>query len=464
MHLPEELVPVLASVQKVGRPFLVGGCVRDSLLGLQPTDFDIEVFDTDFSALREVLARYGPTDVVGKSFGVVKVRLQNHEYDFALPRRETKTGSGHRGFEIEATSTLTFQEAASRRDFTLNAIGYDLGRQKIIDPFHGHQDLKNGILRHVGPAFSEDPLRVLRGFQFASRFDFEMAPETIALCRRIKNAFAELPRERIWNEWEKWAQLSSNPSRGIQILEETEWIEHFPALAALRNCPQEPEWHPEGDVLTHTKHCLDALAAMPEWQTRSPDSRRLLMFAMLIHDFGKATTTQQTENRGVLRWMSPGHDKESGRLAQEFLSAIGAPKIVLEFVRPLVENHMYHMQTSNSPSPAAIRRLARRLAPATIQDLALIMTADTRGRPPLPETEHPGVRELLEGARKLRLERQAPRPLLLGRHLLAQGLEPGPHFKPILTELFEAQLEGAFSTESEAEAYLKQYLPSKKQD
>ncbi len=458
MKLPEELAEVVSAVQTVGRPYLVGGSVRDWLLGLEPKDFDIEVFNTDYDALRQTLARFGPTDVVGKSFGVVKVRLRGNEYDFSLPRRETKTAAGHRGFSVEPSSTLTFPEAAARRDFTLNAIGYDLATREIIDPFHGREDLQNRLLRHVGPAFAEDPLRVLRGFQLAARFDLRMAPETAAVCRDIHSAFAELPRERVWHEWEKWSRLATVPSRGIDILEATGWISHFPPLAALHNCPQDPDWHPEGDVLVHTKHCLDALAAMPEWQNRPAESRRILMFAILTHDFGKATTTHQAFRRGATRWVSPGHDKESGRLAEEFLASIGAPKSILEYVRPLVENHMYHVNATSTPSPAAVRRLARRLAPATIEDLAIVMTADTRGRPPLTAQTHPGIEALRASARQLQLENRAPRPLLLGRHLIEHGWEPGPHFKPILDELFEAQIEGAFSTPQEAQTYLHRYL------
>lgn len=462
MRLPEELGGVISAVREVGRPYLVGGCVRDWLLGLQPHDFDIEVFDTSYEQLRETLARFGPTDVVGKSFGVVKVRLSGHEYDFSLPRREVKTAAGHRGFEVRADASLSFAEAAARRDFTINAIGYDPVETNIIDPHHGQDDLRQRILRHLGPAFSEDPLRVLRALQLAGRFDLTMAPETIEVCRSIKNSFGELPRERVWHEWEKWARLSTVPARGIEILEATDWLGHFPPLAALRECPQDPEWHPEGDVLTHTRHCLNALAAMAEWRDRSPASRRALMFAVLTHDFGKATTTQFAERRGRMRWVSPGHDRESGRLAEDFLQAIGAPSAVAEKVRPLVENHMYHVQATAGPKPATVRRLARRLAPATIEDLALVMTADTRGRPPLEEKEHAGVHALLEAARRLKLEKEAPRPIILGRHLIAQGLEPGPHFKPILDELFEAQMDGAFSTQEEGKAYLERYVARKR--
>lgn len=449
---------MIAAVRKVGQPYLVGGCVRDSLWGHEPHDFDVEVYGTGYQRLREVLGEFGPTDVVGKSFGVVKVRLNNHTYDFSLPRRERKTGQGHRGFNAEPDPSLTFAEAAARRDFTINSIGYDPVAGDFIDPHGGRHDLEARWLRHVGPAFIEDPLRVLRGFQLASRFDLRMAPETVAVCRAMADTFSELPRERIWHEWEKWARLSAVPSRGIEVLEATDWMKHFPGLAALKDCPQEPEWHPEGDVLTHTRLCLDALARLPEWHGSTRLTKTILMFSVLTHDFGKATTTYRAERHGRERWISPGHDKESGRLAEQFLEEIGAPKVILQHVRPLVENHMYHIQAEQVPKPNTIRRLARRLEPSNIEDLTILMTADIRGRAPQGDRAHPGVRALLEGARQLRVEKKPPRPLVMGRHLIERGLKPGPHFKAVLDDLFEAQLEGMFTTGEEAMAHLEDYL------
>jgi len=206
MQLPRPLVEVLQAVRAVGRPRVVGGCVRDWLLGLKPKDFDIEVPGADFEMLQRVLAPFGSTDVVGKSFGVIKLRLEGIEYDFSLPRRESKTGAGHRGFAVEPEPNLSDFEAAARRDFTVNAIAYDPFSNSLIDPHDGEKDLRARILRHTSNAFTEDPLRVLRAFQLAARFDFTLAPETAALCRSIKTSFYELPVERVWNEWAKWAE------------------------------------------------------------------------------------------------------------------------------------------------------------------------------------------------------------------------------------------------------------------
>lgn len=461
MQIPEELARMIESVRQVGRPYLIGGCVRDWLLGHQPHDFDVEVFDTDYQKLREVLAGFGPTAVVGKSFGVVKVRIKEDEYDFSLPRREKKTGSGHRGFEVEADPSLTFAEAAARRDFTINAIGYDPLSGAIVDPHGGQKDLAAGFLRHIGSAFVEDPLRVLRGFQLASRFNLRMPAETAALCRSIKSDFFELPKERVWHEWEKWAEKSVIPSRGLEVLEATGWIEHFPEIAALKDCPQDPEWHPEGDVFTHTRLCLDALVRIPEWQASTRQMKAVLMFAVLGHDFGKATTTRFAERHGRTRWISPGHDKESAHLAERFLDSIAAPKVFAQYVRPLVENHMFHIHSVETLKPNTIRRLAARLAPASIEDLAILMTADVRGREPGDDRSHPMVEAVLRDARQFQVEKKPPRPYILGRHLIERGFEPGPGFRPILDELFEAQLEGEFTNQREALAFLDEFLKKK---
>lgn len=449
MILPADLHAILTVLHRAGRPRLVGGGVRDWLLGLPPKDFDIEVAGVSFGQLQRILSPFGATDIVGRSFGVIKLRTANGEYDFSLPRRESKTGAGHRGFAVVPDPDLSDADAAARRDFTINAIAYDPFARTIIDPHHGQDDLRHRILRHTSAAFSDDPLRVLRAFQLAARFDLQLAPETAALCRAIASAYAELPVERVWGEWEKWATKSTRPSRGLAVLEETGWLQHFPELAALRGTPQDPEWHPEGDVLAHTQHCLDALVGLTDWADAPSERRRRLSLAVLAHDFGKPATTHQAEKHGRLRWISPGHEAAGGPLAATFLRRIGAPLHLDAEVVPLVVNHLAHHHGQNEFSDASVRRLARRLMPATIDDLLLVMRADHLGRPPLqsPETAI-RIDELKRKADWLALQNSAPRPLLLGRHLIILGLTPGPDFKPLLDAAFEAQLDGAFTDET----------------
>ncbi len=463
-QLPNELLDVLNAVGQKGRPFLVGGCVRDWVLGLHPKDIDVEVYGCSADALIHLLAPFGKISLVGKSFGVIKLTLQSGTYDFSLPRRESKQGKGHKGFIVEADPDLGEKEATARRDFTINALLYDPIEDTLIDFFDGAQDLKNKVLRHTSNAFSEDPLRVLRGFQLAARFGLKMLPETLSLCQSIQSEYSTLPKERIWIEWEKWASLSATPSMGLTLLLETGWIKHFPEIAKLHELPQDPEWHPEGDVLIHTGHCLDALARSSTWQTASHKERAVLTLATLAHDFGKVSTTEFAERRGKMRWISPGHEAAGGPLADEFLHRIGSPLAIRENVQPLVENHLYHHSWDDSgPSDASIRRIARRLAPATIHQLCIIMEADHLGRPPLTSSESAERIDLLrQKSDELELALNAPKPILLGRHLIQRGETPGPTFKSILKTAFEAQLEGSFADETSAIEWLDVYLTKTK--
>ncbi len=460
MQLPPPLTAALQALRSAGgRPHLTGGCVRDWLLGLAPKDFDIEVFGLDYETMGRVLAPFGSTDLVGRSFGVLKLRLGSVEYDFSMPRRESKIGAGHRGFAIAPDPHLTEAEAAARRDFTINAIAYDPLADRLIDPHGGVADLKKKILRHTSAAFAEDPLRVLRGMQLAARFDLTMAPDTVALCRSIRDSFKELPVERVWAEWDKWATLAAKPSAGLVVLKETKWIILFNEVAAIDEVPQDPEWHPEGDVFVHTCHCLNSLVAQPAWRDGSPLTRRVLSFAVLAHDFGKATTTRQAERRGRMRWLSPGHEAAGGPLTETFLQRIGAPLDLVNHVRPLVLHHLAHHHGQAEFRATTIRRLARKITPATIDELIAVMMADHLGRPPLVAADTVvRIEQLRSLAHQLALEHAAPKPIVQGRHLIALGARPGPQFAPALEAAFESQLDGAFADEAGGIEWMRNYL------
>lgn len=443
MNLPEELVRLLRQVPELSRAYLVGGCVRDALLGITHKDFDLEVYGTNYEALEKALSAHGRVDLVGKSFGVIKFSSRNGaQWDFSLPRRDSKMSAGHKGFQVEFDPDISPKEAASRRDFTINALMFDPRKGEYLDFFGGKEDLKNRVMRHTSPAFVEDPLRVLRGMQFAARFNLTAAPETIALCRSIVHTFPELAVERVGMEWFKWALAAERPSAGLKFLKESGWLQHFPEVAALDGTPQDPEWHPEGDVFTHTCHCCDALAELPDWRAADETTRRVLMFAVLAHDFAKPQTTHEAERDGKMRIVSPGHEEQGGALAESFLTRIDAPNEIKERVPPLVMHHLAHLQTVSDRS---VRRLANFLKPATIAELCLVMTADHFGRPPKPRIIHPAILELRAKAEELRLRDDAPKPILQGRHLIARGMQPGVQFGAVLNEAFEAQLEGRFT-------------------
>lgn len=438
--LPPDLSKVLNETAELSRAFLVGGCVRDALLQLPTTDYDIEVFGIGYEELARTLARWGKVDLVGRSFGVVKLTTRpGHTYDFSIPRRDSKTAPGHKGFEIKFEPGLTPKDAAARRDYTINALMFDPRERKILDFFGGESDLQNRILRHTSAAFPEDPLRVLRGMQFSARFNLTAAKETIELSRSIKSSYPELARERVREEWFKWAEKSTRPSRGLEFLQATEWIEHFPELNRMRGIPQDPEWHPEGDVWVHTLHCCDAMAELPEWRDSNVETRIVLMLAVLLHDTGKALTTTEALKRGEPRIVSPCHEDASGPLAESFLDRINAPHAIREHVVPLVVNHMAHF---HQVSDRALRRLSKRLEPENIRSLVTLMTADSFGRPPLPRRVPENVIAIRDRAEALAIQEKPPEPILLGRHLLEFGFRPGPDLGRLLHEAYEAQLSG----------------------
>jgi tRNA nucleotidyltransferase (CCA-adding enzyme) len=440
--LPTELQSILAETPEMARAFFVGGCVRDAVLGQAPKDFDIEVFGVSYEQLARALVRWGRTDLVGRSFGVVKLTTRSgRTYDFTIPRRDSKVASGHKGFEITFAPDIELPEAAARRDFTINALMFDPRRGEVLDFFGGRADLAAGLLRHTSAAFAEDPLRVLRGMQFAGRFNLRGAPATLALSRSIRGSGRELAVERVREEWFKWAEKSVVPSAGLRFLEQSGWLEEFPELSALAVTPQDPEWHPEGNVFEHTLHCCDALARQPTWAATDSESRIVQMLAVLLHDAGKPECTSEVEREGRRRIVSPGHDEAGVAVAGRFLERIGAPLAVRERVFPLVACHMAHLQEATD---RAVRRLAKRLEPETIESLCRVMTADANGRPPLPPHEPKVVRILRAKAAELCVQDRAPKPILLGRHLLEVGLTPGPAMGRILADAFEAQLEGRF--------------------
>jgi tRNA nucleotidyltransferase (CCA-adding enzyme) len=440
--MPDNLAAILTGTPELRQAFLVGGCVRDWLAGIPNKDFDIEAFGVSYEQLVAALARWGRTDLVGRSFGIVKLTTPDGQiFDFSVPRRDSKVAPGHKGFEISFDPTITPREAAARRDFTINALMFDPRRNAVLDFFSGQEDLKNRVLRHTSEAFVEDPLRVLRGMQFAARFDLRAAPETIELCRRIQASFQELAVERVREEWFKWAGKSRVPSGGLKFLAETNWIEHFPEIAALINTPQDPDWHPEGDVFTHTGHCLDALTGLADWKAADLERRIVLSLAVLAHDFGKPQTTQEALKDGRRRIISPGHDDAGGPLTEQFLNRINAPAAIRERVIRLVTNHLAHLQTLTDRS---VRRLARRLEPATIDELAIVITADQFGRPPKPRVNSEGLLALQAKAAELKVQSSAPQPILMGRHLIELGMNPGRELGMILDAAYDAQLEGKF--------------------
>jgi tRNA nucleotidyltransferase (CCA-adding enzyme) len=430
-----------------GHALLVGGCVRDGLLRIPAKDVDIEVYGLSAERVEQTLQQHFRLDTVGRAFGVFIVK--GHEIDIALPRRESKTGPKHTDFVVQGDPQMAPAEAAARRDFTINAISFDPLSGQLLDPYDGVSDLKARRLRHVSAAFSEDPLRVLRGMQFIARFDLEAAPETIALCRELSPE--HLPAERLWEEWKKLLLKGQHISKGLHFLQRCEWLPYFPELEALVGCEQDPQWHPEGDVWTHTCHCLDTFA-----RHRIGDAWEDLIvgLAVVCHDMGKPATSYTDEN-GRIR--SPRHDIEGVPFARAFLSRLTRQKKVLEEVLPLVEQHMRPLALyRDGAGDSAIRRLAARVK--RVDRLTRVAFADKGGRPPIEIDDFPEGAWLLNKAAQLAIQDSAPKPLMLGRHLVELGVKPGPHFGKLLDRCYDAQLEGEFTDLDGGLKYLSQLV------
>lgn len=383
IQLPDYVGNILRDINASGgRALIVGGAVRDAILGASPKDIDFEVYNLSYENLNKILSKYGRADLVGKAFGVIKFTGKDGmDFDFSLPRIDSKSGVGHKDFQVQVSSNLSPKEAAARRDFTMNAISYDPLTNEIIDPYNGRLDLKNKTLRHTSQAFSEDPLRVLRGMQFASRFGFNLAPETALLAQSIKNEYKHLPKERVYEEFKKLTQKGIEPGKALDYLYQTGWSENFPHIHNLRNVEQEAEWHPEIWLDEHTKQVMNEAAKIATEKKLTPEEREVLIYAALCHDFAKPATTQRIVKKGVERITSHGHEEAGGPMARQFLTQIGAPKDIISKVVPLVENHLNHIHLSNSTKPDAfVKNLAERIHPATIKELHNLINADHKGR------------------------------------------------------------------------------------
>ncbi|HEY6329396.1 MAG TPA: HD domain-containing protein [Blastocatellia bacterium] len=491
------VLEICAAVSEAGgRAMLVGGSVRDLLLGIQSKDFDIEVYGLSPAELRKVLESTGRVNAVGEQFAVYKVSVvrsgtvqdsrrigkpaeapegsgaqttlqeardtsrdsssgERIEIDVSIPRRESKSGSGHRGFLISGDPTMTFEDASRRRDFTVNAILFDPLTRETIDPWGGAEDLRRRILRAVSAeTFVEDSLRVLRAMQLAARFEMTIEPATVTLCRSID--LSDLPRERVWGEIEKLLG-AARPSIGLQAALDLLILDKlFPAIKALDGCPQDPKVHPEGDVFVHTRLAVDQAA---QFARDLPRAKRLtVMLATLLHDAGKPLTA--TEVDGKTR--HPNHDEAGVEPAASVLDAIGMYTVdgydVRSQVLALIREHLLpaRMYKCKDVVPAGeFRRLARKV---DLGLLYLVAKADALGRGPGFSADAEDW--FIQRAREIGVEHGPPEPLLLGRHLIEAGIEPGPRMGEILREVYELQLDGAVTTLTEARQAANRIAPA----
>lgn len=410
---PADVSRTMEALHKAGaRPYLVGGCVRDAAAGQQDVkDWDVEVYGQDATTVAHALRSEGKVNEVGKSFGVLAVTTrEGTDLDVALPRTDSKTDAGgHRGFDVSVNPHLSTAEASARRDYTVNSIMYDPRLDVVVDNHGGLADMQQGTLRHVSDAFSEDPLRVLRGSQLSARMGLTGHPHTIRECRTLTGTWTELAQERVWGEWDKLTRKGTEPGRGLRFIHDTGWDDHAPGLAQMNTPP--------------ARVAADTATARARTIGLDPARRQEVTLAAFTARAGPSASAR-------------------------FLSGVGAPKDTQERVSKLV------IEYDTPPAPerdADVRALARRLHPATIQQWAVVRSAN--GHDPAQWTQ---------AAERVGVLHQQERSLLQGRDVLALYGKPkdGRKVGELLRRAAAAQEEGQFSTPTEAQDWLRDHTPN----
>ena len=415
--LPKRLLSIAGEIREAGgRAFLVGGWVRDALLGKDCRDYDVEVYDLTQDELVPILKKYGRTNLVGKAFGVIHLAMKGLSLDFSFPRTESIVGYGHRGFVVHTDEKLSFKEAALRRDFTINAMGMELPELTLCDPYGGIDDLKKGLLRHVGPAFVEDSLRILRGVQFASRFALTLAPETIELCKTL--SLADLSIERLFEEFKKWLLKPGKPSLGLRAFLDIRLNEFFPEVFPLHD-----SWEALGEMLDNME-----------------------MARRKLESEGNALSEAQAMEFAFAAFLC-GSPESSLKFLERITNETHLLKIV-----PLLVQVYSELDFAIVDDAPALRRLAVKLGGLKL--LCLLVKCTLRefyaGDAAFPE-------KLWQAAAELDLIEAAPQPFLMGKMLMEMGFKPGKQMGEIIKQSFELQLDGKIKNAEDAMEWAKAF-------
>lgn len=437
LELPEDLENITNTIiANEGRVYLVGGGVLDSIQGFKIKDWDLEVFNLTYGELEDLLSGFGEPNIVGKSFGIIKLRLDGMEYDFAIPREENRIGIGHRDFSVTLKSDISPKEAAIRRDLTINSMYVDLYESKLIDYYGGLEDCKNGVIRATNKEkFIEDPLRVLRIMQLLPRKGQTVEKETMDLSIGMIDEFPTLSKERVYEEFYKLLLLAEKPSIGLNFLKDSGWIKWFPELEALIGAPQNPEHHPEGDVWIHTLMAVDNAAKLRKHVDEN--LRTAYMFGVLCHDFGKPYTTNP------ITLTAYGHDEEGVEYANSFMKRLTNDKDLIRDVKKITQLHMRSNQLVRGKAKiSAWKRLHNKMR---LDILAYVSLADGCARPNREFEDHETSKVALEYFTKFG-EKPIPK-ILTGAYLVAKGILPGPKIGEILKIAYEIQIEKGIDSE-----------------
>ena len=422
-----------------GRTYYIGGFVRDRILGMPTKDVDIEAHGIEADMLRDILSGFGEVNTIGKNFGIYSIRGYN--IDIALPRQEKNTGRGHRDFEVYTDPFLGTEAAARRRDFTVNAMMEDVLTGEVIDHFGGMQDLKDGVLRHIDDeSFVEDPLRVLRGAQFAARFGFTVAPETVELCRSID--LSALPPERVEKELQKGLCKSRQPSMFFMVLRDMDQLETwFSEVGQLIGIRQDPVFHPEGDVWEHTMTVLNKAV---DYRENASNPFGFMLLA-LTHDFGKIATTEEIKGR----IHAYGHEYEGQALIDTFMHRLTGNRELIKYVLNMAALHM--KPNMSAYGKARIKSTNKMFdEAASPEDLIAFSAIDKSSE----AFEGEGESNLQFLKKRLEVYKEyMARPYVKGQDLIDAGIAPDERFKDALEYAHKLRLAGV-----DKESALKQTI------
>ena len=424
--LRETAQEVVAVLENAGhRALFAGGCVRDRLLGREPTDYDIATSATPAEVERLFSRAIG----VGRAFGVMIVPKDGHNFEVATFRRDGGYDDGRHPREVVFTDEV---EDARRRDFTINAMFEEATSGQLIDHVGGRQDLADGIVRTVGDPddrLAEDRLRMLRAVRFAARFGFSIAPDTMAAVKRHAASITDVSAERIGNEVTRML-TEGRARRAFELLDESGLLDIIiPQMSAMKGCTQSPEHHPEGDVFEHTLRAIDQLTT-----ACSP----ALAFGVLLHDIAKPACRMTKEDRIVFY----GHTKQGAVMAVALCEQLRLSRRNTERVAFLVDQHLRHCSAANM-RPATLKRFLRQDGIGELLELTRIDAMAANG-----DLAHYDF--CMSALGTIGEEEMRPRPLITGHDLIEMGLEPGPLFKEILGAIEDAQLEGTISSRDDA--------------
>ena len=414
-----------------GTTYFVGGYVRDQLLGKENKDIDVEIHGISVDQTKAVLESYGHVDSIGASFGVLMIK--GLDIDFAFPRTESKTGNKHTDFAVHVDPFLDLTEAARRRDFTMNSIMQNVLTGEYVDPFNGRQDINNKLIKIVDDTtFIEDALRPLRACQFSSRLGFEIDHHLLNLSKGL--SYSHLSRERIMTELDK-ALLSDKPSVALEYMYDMGILDELiPELSALKGCPQNPLFHPEGDVWNHTMLVLDEGAKVKD-QSKHP---RYFMYACLLHDIGKPDTTKE-DAFGRIR--SVDHDKVGADISKTVLKRLTNERELTRYVSTLTEHHMRAHKLLDMKD----YKVKKMMLDVDMHELLLLNTCDISGRDMNDATN--------KRLSDIEIKRQRIsdfsvgefgeiNPFFKGKDLIERGFKPGKDLGEALNHVFELQLQG----------------------